>query len=66
MTIDARTIEQAELDLEAARSQLATGLVSANVTEGTKLIAAAIAQAGAEIALAICRQAEVEREVATA
>jgi hypothetical protein len=55
MAINPRTIEQTELDLETARGQFAVLLLSADVSEDTKLLAAAIAQAGAEIALAIAR-----------
>jgi hypothetical protein len=53
MTLDTTTLQQVEIDLETAHSQLATGLISPAVSEDTKLIAAAIAQAGAQIALAI-------------
>jgi hypothetical protein len=53
MAIDGRTLEQVEIDLETAHTQLATGLISSAVSEDTKAIAAAIAQAGAQIALAI-------------
>jgi hypothetical protein len=53
MAIDQTTLAQIELDLEAARSQLATGLIDPAVSEETKLVAAAIAQAGAQIALSI-------------
>jgi hypothetical protein len=53
MAINPRTIEQTELDLETARGQFAAGQLAVTVTDDTKLLAAAIAQAGAEIALAI-------------
>jgi hypothetical protein len=53
MAINPRTLEQTELDLETARGQFAVGQMSATVGEDTKLLAAAIAQAGAEIALAL-------------
>jgi hypothetical protein len=53
MAINPRTIEQTELDLETARGQFAAGQLATTVTNDTKLLAAAIAQAGAEIALAI-------------
>lgn len=55
MAINPRTIEQTELDLETARGQFAVLLLAPDVSEGTKLLAAAIAQAGAEIALAVAR-----------
>jgi hypothetical protein len=58
MAINPRTIEQTELDLETARGQFAAGQLAATVTDDTKLLAAAIAQAGAEIALAIARSSD--------
>jgi hypothetical protein len=53
MAIDRKTLAQIEIDLEAAHSQLATGLIDPTVSEEMKLVAAAIAQAGAQIALSI-------------
>jgi hypothetical protein len=53
MQINPRTLEQTELDLETARGQFAAGQLNPMVDEGTKVLAAAIAQAGAEIAIAI-------------
>jgi hypothetical protein len=53
MAINPRTIEQTELDLETARGQFAALQLDPDVTDDTKLLAAAIAQAGAEIALAV-------------
>jgi hypothetical protein len=55
MALNPRTIEQTELDLETARSQVASLQLDPGVDNGTKLLAAAVAQAGAEIALAIAR-----------
>jgi hypothetical protein len=55
VAINPRTIEQAELDLETARGQFAALQIDPAVDDNSKLIAAAIAQAGAEIALAIAR-----------
>jgi hypothetical protein len=55
MALNPRTIEQTELDLETARSQFASLQLDPDVDDGTKLLAAAVAQAGAEIALAIAR-----------
>ena len=55
MALNPRTIEQTELDLETARSQFASLQLDLDVDDGTKLLAAAVAQAGAEIALAIAR-----------
>jgi hypothetical protein len=58
MAINPRTIEQTELDLETARGQFAVGQLATTVSDDTKLLAAAIAQAGAEIALAIAHSNE--------
>jgi hypothetical protein len=58
MAIDT-TIEQAQLDLETAHGQFTALQLAANVSDDTKLLAAAIAQAGAEIALAIAQAAGV-------
>jgi hypothetical protein len=58
MAINPRTIEQTELDLETARGQFATLQLSLEVGGDAKLLAAAIAQAGAEIALAIARSGD--------
>ena len=55
MPLNSRTIEQTELDLETARGQFAGYQLDPDISDGTKLIAAAIAQAGAEISLAIIR-----------
>jgi hypothetical protein len=48
-------IEATELDLETARGQFSVLQLAPNVSDDTKLLAAAIAQAGAEIALAVAR-----------
>jgi hypothetical protein len=53
MAINPRTIEQPELDLETARGQFAALQLSSKVGDETKVLAAAIAQAGGEIALEI-------------
>jgi hypothetical protein len=53
-----RLQEQIELDLETAHGQVAAGYVDPAVSEDTKLIAAAIAQAGAHIALALSSRDE--------
>jgi hypothetical protein len=53
LQINPRTFEQMELDLETARGQFAAGQLDPAADEGSKLIAAAIAQAGAQIALAL-------------
>jgi hypothetical protein len=55
MPLNPRTIEQTELDLETVRGQFAALQLDPEVAAGTKLLAAAIAQAGAEIALAVIR-----------
>ncbi len=46
-------MEQTELDLETAHGQLAEGYLDSTVSADAKILAAAIAQAGAQIALAI-------------
>jgi hypothetical protein len=53
MQIDTTTLEQIQIDLETARGVIASGQLSPAVDEGTKLLAASIHAAGAEIALAI-------------
>jgi hypothetical protein len=53
MQVDTRTLKQIEIDLETARGVIASGQLSPAVDEATKLLAASIAAAGAEIALAI-------------
>jgi hypothetical protein len=53
MTLDTKTREQIELELETSHAQYAEGLLDPNVDDGTKLLAAAIALAGSEIALSI-------------
>jgi hypothetical protein len=55
MALNPRTIEQTELDLETSRGQFASLQLDPDVDNDTKLLAAAVAQAGAEIALAIAR-----------
>jgi hypothetical protein len=50
-----RNIEQTELDLETARAAFAEMQLNPMIDDGTKLLAASIAQAGAEIAIAIAR-----------
>jgi hypothetical protein len=53
MAINPRVVEQTELDLETAHGQLAEGYLDSTVSADAKILAAAIAQAGAQIALAI-------------
>ena len=53
MAINPRTIEQTELDLETARGQFSVLQLDPMVSDEAKLIAAALAQAGAEVALAL-------------
>jgi hypothetical protein len=60
MATNPRTIEQTELDLETAHGQFAALQLGPTVDDNTKLIAAAIAQAGAQIALAIARTTHLE------
>jgi hypothetical protein len=56
------TVAQIELDLEAARTYLAEAQLKPAIDEGTKLLAAAIAQAGAQIAVAIAGSGGSPRE----
>jgi hypothetical protein len=56
MAVNTKTIEQIELNLETAHAQFAEGLLDPAVTDDTKLLAAAIALAGSEIAVAVARQ----------
>jgi hypothetical protein len=51
--VDERMLEQVQIDLETARGVIASGQLSADVDEASKLIAASIVAAGAEIALAL-------------
>jgi hypothetical protein len=60
MPLNPRTIEQTELDLETVRGQFAAFQLDPGVSDETKLLAAAIAQAGAEIALAVVRACSSE------
>lgn len=53
MTLDTKTREQIELELQTSHAQYAEGLLDPNVDDGTKLLAAAIALAGSEIALSM-------------
>ena len=61
MATNTQMIEQAEIDLETARGQFVALQLNPAVDDGTKLLAGAIAQAGAEIALAIARPASAPR-----
>jgi hypothetical protein len=53
-----RMLEQIHLDLETARGVIASGQMSPGVDEATKLLAASITAAGAEIALALAARPE--------
>jgi hypothetical protein len=55
MAINPRSIEQIELDYETAHGQVAAAFLDPAVNEDTKMLAAAIVQAGSEIALAIVK-----------
>jgi hypothetical protein len=56
MAINPHELEAIELDLETARGQVAAGYLAPTVSEETKLLAAAIVQAGSAIALALARE----------
>jgi hypothetical protein len=58
MQVDERLLEQMQIDLETVHGQLATGMINPAVSEDTKVLAAAIAQAGAQIALALASRVE--------
>ena len=64
MSISPETLEQIELDLETAHGNFVSGFVDPAVTADTKMIAAAIELAGAQIALAIAaaRDGSPQRE----
>jgi hypothetical protein len=66
MTLDTKTREQIELSLETSHAQYVEGLRDPTVDDGTKLLAAAIALAGSEIALSIHANGEVDEEEETA
>jgi hypothetical protein len=51
--INPKVIEQVQVALETARGEFAVLLIDPDVGNETKLIAAAIAQAGAQVALAL-------------
>lgn len=53
-----RILDQIQLDLETARGVIASGQMSPGVDEATKLLAASITAAGAEIALALAAGSE--------
>jgi hypothetical protein len=53
MPINPKTLEQIELDLETARGVFAAAQLNPAVDEATKLLAAAVAQAGSSIAIAL-------------
>ena len=53
MAVTTETLEQIRLDVETAHGQLVGGFVDPAVSDDAKMIAAAIALAGSEIALAI-------------
>ena len=55
MTINPKTLDQIELNLQTAHAQLAQGLIDPLVNDDAKLLASAIALAGSEIAVAIGR-----------
>jgi hypothetical protein len=64
MSIDTKLLEQLELEHEVAHAQFSEGLLAPTVGDDSKLLAAAIALAGSEIALSIVRANE--RSVAKA
>ena len=57
MTVDERTLEQIELDYTTAHGQVAQAYLDPMVSADTKMLAAAIVEAGAQIALAVAARA---------
>jgi hypothetical protein len=53
MTITTETLERIQLDLETAHGHVMGGFLDSAVSEDAKIVAAAIALAGSQIALAI-------------
>ena len=53
MQVETRMLEAIQVDLETARGVISSGQLSPEVDEATKLLAASITAAGAEIALAL-------------
>ena len=53
VAIDPKLLDQVQIDLETAHAELLSGLLNPVVSGETKLLAAAVAQAGAQIALAL-------------
>ena len=62
VVIDPKLLDQVQIDLETAHGELASGLLNPAVSEETKVVAAAVAQAGAQIALAIAVAGAVGRD----
>jgi hypothetical protein len=53
MAVRSETLDQIELDLDTAHGNFVEGFLDPNVSQDTKMLAAAIALAGSEIAIAI-------------
>jgi hypothetical protein len=60
--IDAKLLDQVQIDLETAHAELTSGLLNPVVSGDTKLLAAAVAQAGAQVALAIAAAGAAGRD----
>jgi hypothetical protein len=56
MPLNAKALEQLEMDLAVARGNVVAGQISSDVSDDAKMVAAAIVQAGAQIALAVASQ----------
>jgi hypothetical protein len=62
VVIDPKLLDQVQIDLETAHGEFASGLLNPAVSGDAKLLAAAVAQAGAQIALAIAVASAVGRD----
>jgi hypothetical protein len=62
VVIDPKLLDQVQIDLETAHAELVSGLLNPAVSGETKLLAAAVSQAGAQIALAIAVAGAVGRD----
>jgi hypothetical protein len=59
MPVDPEVFKQLQSDRAAAKEQAAAAMIEPEVTANTRLIAAAITQAGCDIALAVAISANV-------
>jgi hypothetical protein len=62
MAVRAETLEQIELDLDTAHGNFVAGFIDPAVSPDTKMLAAAIALAGSQIAVAVLGAVKGARE----